>query len=541
MNPQADLDRLRGLAGRIVIVLLLAHVGLIAAACLALKVGWFAPTLAALACAGVGVVFGRRCVDSSLSRMVCGVALMVSVSVLVGAFDGQKLQVDLHMYYFAALAVFVATCDWRAIVAAAASVAMHHLALNFLLPDLIYPGGSNILRFLLHAVVLLMEAATLAWIALKLEKMFASLAEQAERVAAARAMAESSEAERAAVAARAEAERARNEAEQEAQASDLAFVVDSVATGLSKLSDGDLTYRLTRSFAADYEALRNDFNAAMSKLQDTMTVISANASGIRSSGVDISHASDDLSRRTEQQAASLEETAAALDEVTVTMKKTADGAREASAIVQTATEEAARSREVVRRAVEAMSAIEGSSNQIGQIIGVIDEIAFQTNLLALNAGVEAARAGDAGRGFAVVAQEVRALAQRSAEAAKEIKTLISASSQQVGTGVGLVGETGKTLERITDKVARINAVVTGIAAATQEQASGLQQVNTATNQMDQVTQQNAAMVEQSNAASHALAQEAGELARLMAQFNVGAAALAKGRRPEDAAPRCRRA
>ena len=318
-----------------------------------------------------------------------------------------------------------------------------------------------------------------------------------------------------------EHERARNEAERAAAAKQQAFVVESVATGLATLSDGDLVFRLNAAFAPEYEKLRDDFNGAMIKLQDTMKVISANTQAIRGGGEEISRAADDLSRRTEQQAASLEETAAALDEITATVRKTADGANEASSVVGTAKADAEHSGDVVRQAVEAMSAIEKSSHQIGQIIGVIDEIAFQTNLLALNAGVEAARAGDAGRGFAVVASEVRALAQRSADAAKEIKTLISASSQQVAAGVDLVGETGKALERIVKQVTQINGVVTEIAASAQEQATGLNQVNTAVNQMDQVTQQNAAMVEQSTAASHALAQEAEELARLVAQFKVG--------------------
>jgi len=175
---------------------------------------------------------------------------------------------------------------------------------------------------------------------------------------------------------------------------------------------------------------------------------------------------------------------------------------------------------VVVRAIAAMGAIEQSSNQIGAIIGVIDEIAFQTNLLALNAGVEAARAGDAGRGFAVVASEVRALAQRSASAAKEIKTLISESGRQVGAGVALVGDTGQALERIAAQIERLTLIAEEIAASSQEQSSGLQQVNIAVNQMDQVTQQNAAMVEQSTAASHALASDAVELDRMMGQFTL---------------------
>ena len=212
------------------------------------------------------------------------------------------------------------------------------------------------------------------------------------------------------------------------------------------------------------------------------------------------------------------------------MRKTAEGAKEARDAVGSARADAERSGVVVRDAVAAMSEIESSAQQISQIIGVIDEIAFQTNLLALNAGVEAARAGDAGRGFAVVASEVRALAQRSADAAKEIKALISASSQQVERGVDLVGETGKVLERIVTQVTQINGVVTEIAASAEEQSTGLQEVNTAVNQMDQVTQQNAAMVEEATAASHALTQEADTLSRLIARFELGAT-------PQAAAPR----
>ncbi|HEY3797991.1 MAG TPA: methyl-accepting chemotaxis protein [Caulobacteraceae bacterium] len=308
-------------------------------------------------------------------------------------------------------------------------------------------------------------------------------------------------------------------------------VVTGLALGLEKLTGCVLTYRIDNAFAPEYEKLRADFNSAMQQLQTSMQVVAANTAEIRSGAGEITQASDDLSKRTEQQAASLEETAAALDQITATVTKTAQGARDARDVVAAAKGDAEHSGSVVRDAVKAMSQIETSSQQISQIIGVIDEIAFQTNLLALNAGVEAARAGDAGKGFAVVASEVRALAQRSAEAAKEIKTLISASSQQVGRGVTLVGETGEVLERIVTQVTQINQVVSEIAASAQEQASGLAQVNTAVNQMDQVTQQNAAMVEQSTAASHALAQETNELSRLIARFELGDAETGVTERP----------
>ena len=318
------------------------------------------------------------------------------------------------------------------------------------------------------------------------------------------------------------AEKRRQEEEQRAaESAKQAAVVAGLGTGLAKLSDGDLTYRIAEPFAAEYDALRDDFNTAIGKLQTTVTTVAGAAGTIRSGTGEISAAADDLSRRTEQQAASLEETAAALDQITTTVKKTSDSAMLARTAVSTAKTEAERSGAVVAQAVTAMGAIERSSTEIGQIIGVIDEIAFQTNLLALNAGVEAARAGEAGRGLAVVASEVRALAQRSAGAAKDIKGLISASRNQVDQGVQLVGETGQALERIAGQVAEINRIITDIAGSAQEQAAGLDQVNTAINQMDQVTQQNAAMVEESTAASRTLAGETNELSRLIGQFTIG--------------------
>ena len=317
-------------------------------------------------------------------------------------------------------------------------------------------------------------------------------------------------------------------------------VVDLVASGLARLSGGDLSHRIDEAVPAEYERLRADFNGAMARLQDTMRTVSASASAIRSGTGEISAASDDLSRRTEQQAASLEQTAAALDEITATVRRTAEGAKHARTVVGSARGGAELSGAVVRQAVDAMSGIERSSREIGQIIGVIDEIAFQTNLLALNAGVEAARAGDAGRGFAVVASEVRALAQRSAEAAKEIKGLISTSGTQVEQGVTLVGQTGEALSRIVAQVAEIDGIVGEIASSAQEQATGLDQVNTAVNQMDQVTQQNAAMVEESTAASHALSRETAELGRLIDGFRLGDAAPAARHAPAPAPVPARR-
>jgi methyl-accepting chemotaxis protein len=331
----------------------------------------------------------------------------------------------------------------------------------------------------------------------------------------------------------AEAARRQNAEAAAAIAEEQQNVVNSLAAALDALAMGDLTYRVETEFPGDYRKLRDDFNAAVAKLEEAMRAIASATASIQSGAGEISHSADDLSRRTEHQAATLEETAAALDEITATVNKTSEGANHGREATTSAKNDAEASGEVVRKAVTAMGSIESSAKQISQIIGVIDEIAFQTNLLALNAGVEAARAGDAGKGFAVVASEVRALAQRSAEAAKEIKALISASTQQVAEGVSLVGETGKALERIVRQVGEISNVVGEIAASAKEEALGLGQVNTAVNQMDQVTQQNAAMVEESTAASRVLADEAEELARLVSRFRVSGAATLRTTRPTE--------
>jgi len=297
--------------------------------------------------------------------------------------------------------------------------------------------------------------------------------------------------------------------------------VNSIGGGLAQLANNNLEHRLGEMQNPAFAKLRTDFNAALDHLQTTLQQVSGSAATMQTGTQQIAASSDDLSRRTEQQAASLEQTAAALDEITATVKRAAAGSAHARQVVSTAQIDAQQSGEVVEQAVSAMNGIERSSQQIGQIIGVIDEIAFQTNLLALNAGVEAARAGDAGRGFAVVASEVRALAQRSATAAKEIKALVHASDSQVAAGVQLVGRAGQALQRISNQVLEINGIVVGIATASEEQATALQEVNTAVNQMDQMTQQNAAMVEQSNAATADLTGEAQKMSQLMGSFKLG--------------------
>ena len=316
----------------------------------------------------------------------------------------------------------------------------------------------------------------------------------------------------------AEAERVRSEAAAKEQ--ERGLVSASIGTGLEMLARKDLTYRIAQDLPEAYTNLQRNFNHSLEELEHAIQAVMSSTAAIQSGSEEISSAADDLSRRTEQQAASLEQTAAALDEITATVGKTAESTTRAKDIVAAAMANAENSSRIVKRTVSAMGDIEASSQQISQIIGVIDEIAFQTNLLALNAGVEAARAGDAGRGFAVVASEVRALAQRSAGAAKEIKTLISNSSTQVTEGVDLVAQTGKALERILAQVDNINGIVMEISAGAQEQATGLEQVNTAIAQMDRTTQENAAVVEETTTGSMDIADEARRMVELISQFQV---------------------
>ena len=319
--------------------------------------------------------------------------------------------------------------------------------------------------------------------------------------------------------ARAEAERIRLQEEAEASAqARLQQATSGLAGGLRRLAAGDLSFQLAEPFAADFEQLRHDLNSAVAQLGEALGSVAVSSTSIDSGSREISESADDLSKRTEQQAASLEETAAALDEITANVANSTKRAEEARGVASEANRSAQKSGEIVAGAIEAMKRIENSSGQISNIIGVIDEIAFQTNLLALNAGVEAARAGEAGKGFAVVAQEVRELAQRSAQAAREIKELIRNSTAEVESGVRLVQDTGASLEAIGLHVVTINQHMDAIAVSAREQSVGLNEVNTAVNQMDQVTQRNAAMVEEANAASASLANEALRLREQISRF-----------------------
>ncbi|MBP1886046.1 methyl-accepting chemotaxis protein [Sinorhizobium mexicanum] len=314
--------------------------------------------------------------------------------------------------------------------------------------------------------------------------------------------------------------RARDE-ERVARARDLEQALDNVNRGLDELSRGNLRFRIAQTLAPDFDALRTAFNGSVETLERLVSLAGENANVIDGSCAELRTAADDLARRTGSQATALEEAAAALEEVATAVKMSSVGADEAQRSVGIASSDAAEAIRVVAETVGAMHDIANSSQRIGQIIGAIDEIAFQTNLLALNAGVEAARAGEAGKGFAVVAQEVRELAQRSAAAAREIKTLIDQATNDVSAGVALVGKTGEALSGIERHVQLISRQVLTIAQSAKEQASALGEITATVSQLDQITQQNASMVEETTAASESLAVEAGKLRNQLATFQTG--------------------
>ncbi len=332
--------------------------------------------------------------------------------------------------------------------------------------------------------------------------------------------------------AKAEADRAKEAADRAKEEADLAKagaeaaqrrVVETLDTALAALASGDLTHAITTPFEPEYERLRQSCNSAVEGLERSISGVAQSAKSVHLGAAEIYSASEDLSRRTEQQASRLQDTSTATKQVTVMVGETAQRAADARTAIEIANGNAVEGGAIVNEAIAAMDAIQTSSEEISQIINLIDSITFQTNLLALNAGVEAARAGDAGKGFAVVASEVRALAQRSADAARDIKTLINTSSEQVGSGVGRVGDTGQMLTQIGAKIDDTNALINEIAQSTETQADNLKQVSTAVASMENMTQQNAAMVKEATAAARNLAAEADELATLVARFRLRSA------------------
>lgn len=302
---------------------------------------------------------------------------------------------------------------------------------------------------------------------------------------------------------------------------DMRRIIGTINDVMSRLSNGDLTAVIDDEFEGEFQVLGDAINQFVNQMSGTIGSIYEAVETITTASSEIATGNSDLSSRTEQQASSLEETASSMEELTGTVKLNAENAEQANALASQSCDIATKGGDLIRQVVDTMSSINASAQEISDIIGVIDGIAFQTNILALNAAVEAARAGEQGRGFAVVASEVRSLAQRSAEAAKEIKELISGSVSKIDGGNKLVNQSGDTMEEVVTSIKRVNDIMSEIAAASSEQASGIEEVSKAVVQMDEMTQQNAALVEEAAAAAESLQQQAGGLSERVATFKIG--------------------
>ncbi|MBB4611994.1 methyl-accepting chemotaxis protein [Novosphingobium taihuense] len=457
------------------------------------------PPIAASLAALLTVYVAMSGSSDATARCAVAAGVMTFPMILLYQWAGSAWMIDLHMVFFACLAIIVVLADWRPIVTGAALTAVHHLLGNLVAPELVYGTGGDLLRVVLHAVVVIAETAALVFLSVQLQTLVIT---QAEAEATKLAMEEA-----------AAGERQRIAEEQE-------LVISAIEQRLEELAAGDLSTMINADFPPAYLKLKSSFNAATADLDRLVGAVSSTTIHIAQGSSEIRSASDDLARRTELQASALEQNNLVTCELVKEIDQTAREAGHTREAISQAQEFAETGGAVVSSAVSAMNEIERSSNEIGQIISLIDGIAFQTNLLALNAGVEAARAGDAGKGFAVVANEVRALAQRSAEAASSIRTLIQTSSVQVAAGVSLVGKTGTVLGDIVSRVSQVSEAISDIADSAVRQSGELTRVSGSFGNLDTLTQQNAAMVEESNAAAHQLARAAEELRELVSRFRT---------------------
>jgi methyl-accepting chemotaxis protein len=489
---------LAALAGAVVVVC-----GLIAGAPL------IALSAALLVAAPVLFAIQRRC--DPLSRAMCGVTFPLLAGLMLALASDTGWQLDMHMVFFAFLAVLTIFADWRVILIATVTTALHHLLLNFVAPAYVFPDGASLLRVVFHAVVLLLEAGVLLTLCQRFEALVHGLS-QARRAQATLD--------------------AELHAEREAIAAQQRSVLARLSDRLGALAAGDVASQLTAPFPEEYEAARQMLNRSCAELDQLVGAVALTADAVESGAHELRQAAGDLAGKTEQQTAALETVARTAGELLRTIEAEAMLWDTTRATALEAKADADRGAADITGAAEAITRIEASSAEIGEMIGFIDTIAFQTNLLALNAGVEAARAGEAGKGFAVVAGEVRELAQRSAQSASAIKQLVATSKDEVAIGVARVQQMVTLLGSLVARFSEIAGQIDTIADRSQGRLGGVRQIDAAMGMLDQGMQQNAAMAEQTSAAAMELLRGAENLNAQVARFQRNAT------RPPDAALSC---
>ncbi|MFZ5748039.1 MAG: methyl-accepting chemotaxis protein [Pseudomonadota bacterium] len=432
-------------------------------------------------------------------RVVATVTLVAQPALLLFVFKGALWQIDLHMLFFASLAIAAMLCDWRAIIAGAGVVAVHHLLLGMLVPEWVFLGGGGIGRILMHAVILIAETGALVAMIKQIVDLLSALdRNESER----RAAAEATEAERA------------------ARAAELEAIVCSVSESLHRIADGDLTREIEQAFPPAYAALKENFNRTLTSLRTLIGSVAGSADVIAGGARQIASASENLARRTEGNAASLEKTSAAIGLMNERLRTLAERADQTATGATKAMDTVQSGRSTADEAVQAMGRVSESAKGIDDVIEGLDKIAFQTRVLAMNAAVEAGRAGEAGRGFAVVADLVSALAMRAEEESKRAREQLTVTQQDIEGAVQSVQRVDTVLNGISTEVASVSRQIDEMATENQAQAEAIVQIRSAIGTMDNATQQNAAMVEETSAAAQNLMAEVESLQRQTDSFRV---------------------
>ena len=463
--------------------------------------GRWPAAIMALAMGAMPIFLAMRGETNGAQRVIMSMTVLSLPALLIFQLQGHAWQTDLHMLFFAALACIFVLCDWRAILAGAGVVAVHHLLLGLLVPQWVFFGTTDYVfgRILVHAVILLVEAGVLMVAAHSMVSLIEGMAEQDRTQRALEAQVSE---------------------DRRRQTDELKAIVDTVGQALDGVAQGDLTTRIDAEFAGAYGLLKIRFNEAVSKLREMISAVHESASGIRTGSAEIAQASEDLARRTESNAASLEETSAALSEIDARLKATADAATRTVARADQAIATVGGGRAVADEAVQAMGRVSDSAKGIDSVIEGLDKIAFQTRVLAMNAAVEAGRAGDAGKGFAVVADLVSALAMRAEEEAKRARDQLTVTQSDIVTAVAAVRNVDGALGEISADVAQVHNLIGVMAGENGAQADAIGQIVQSVSSMDHSTQRNAAMVEESAAASSKLLEEASLLKSHADQFRI---------------------